>query len=151
VAARIRVLARQLNVDSLVRVLDHVSDASLAELYRGCLALVYPSFDEGFGLPLVEALAMGAPCVSSDISACREAAGALGIYVNPHSSDSIAAGMERVRDPAHRRHIAEAGPVWAERFSIGQMAENYVRIYAQALARRHIASASVRRGVDAPA
>ncbi len=151
VAARIHVLARQLNIDSLVRIPDNVSDAALAELYRGCQALVYPSFDEGFGLPLVEALATGTPCVSSDISACREAAGTLGIYVDPHSPDSIAAGMERARDPAHRRRIAEGGPVWAQQFSIARMAENYVQIYGQAVARRQLANASVRRGLDAPA
>src|SRR5262249_15283152 len=72
------------------------SDAELAAAYRDCLAFVYPSFCEGFGLPLLEAMHRGAACLSTICGASPEIAGDAAVYVNPYSTDEIAAGLRRM-------------------------------------------------------
>jgi glycosyltransferase involved in cell wall biosynthesis len=133
----IRRLGSQLGIDDAIDIVDEVDDAALADLYRGAVALVFPSFDEGFGLPLVEALAVGTPCVAADLEACREAAGPLGIYVDPGSAVSIADGMQRAADPLHRARIAERGPSWATGFSVADMAARYLAVYHAVLDNRN--------------
>lgn len=134
----IRQLAQRLQVDDLVDIADEVSDAELRDLYRGAIALVFPSFSEGFGLPLVEALGLGTPCVAADIPGSREAAGALGVYVDPASADSIAEGMVRASDPDHGHRVAELGRAWAQQFSVAGMAARYLDVYRRAFERRRI-------------
>jgi glycosyltransferase involved in cell wall biosynthesis len=63
--------------------LDDATDAELAALYRGCLFTVYPSFFEGWGLPVTESLSFGKPCLASDRSSLPEAGGALARYLDP--------------------------------------------------------------------
>lgn len=78
--------------------LGYVSDAELAALYGSARAVVFPSLDEGFGLPIVEAAAAGARLVASDIPAFSWIAGDAMATVDPRSTDSIRAGLERVVD-----------------------------------------------------
>jgi glycosyltransferase involved in cell wall biosynthesis len=77
-----------------VRVLGRVSDEELAALYRGARCVVYPSLYEGFGIPVLEALACGAPVVTSRGGACEEIAGGAAVLVDPLDVASIAAGIE---------------------------------------------------------
>jgi len=78
--------------------LGYVSDAELAALYGSARAVVFPSLDEGFGLPIVEAAAAGARLVASDIPAFTWIAGGAMATVDPRSTSSIRAGLERVVD-----------------------------------------------------
>jgi glycosyltransferase involved in cell wall biosynthesis len=64
-------------------VLADASDDELAALYRGCLFTVYPSFFEGWGLPIIESLAFGKPCLASDRTSLPEAGGNLACYADP--------------------------------------------------------------------
>jgi glycosyltransferase involved in cell wall biosynthesis len=64
-------------------VIENASDSELAALYRGCLFTVYPSFFEGWGLPVTESLAFGKPCLASDRTALPEAGGDLARYIDP--------------------------------------------------------------------
>jgi glycosyltransferase involved in cell wall biosynthesis len=73
--------------------LGRVSDDELAALYRGARCLVYPSRYEGFGIPVLEALACGTPVVTSRGGACEEIAGGTAVLVDPLDVDSIAAGI----------------------------------------------------------
>lgn len=69
--------------------LEGENDATIDYLYQNAWAVVFPTFDEGFGLPLVEALLHGCPCVASDVPVMREVGGSFCDYVNPESSESL--------------------------------------------------------------
>jgi glycosyltransferase involved in cell wall biosynthesis len=76
-----------------VELLGFVAERVLVELYANCRAFVYPSFWEGFGMPLLEAMAHGCVCVSTESGASPEVGGDAVLYVDPCSIDSIAAGI----------------------------------------------------------
>jgi glycosyltransferase involved in cell wall biosynthesis len=89
---------------------DHLDDAMLARWYRGAVGLVFPSLYEGFGLPIVEAMASGCPVVTSVGSACEEVAGDAALLVDPRSVDAITHAMRRLAtEPALRRQLGERG------------------------------------------
>ena len=120
-----------------VRYVGRVGDAELAELYRGALAFVYPSSDEGFGLPVLEAMACGIPVVTTTGGALPEAAGDAGILVSPGSVAELADAMKRVAtDPALRADLAARGVRRAAERPWRRTAEETVRVYEQAAARR---------------
>jgi glycosyltransferase involved in cell wall biosynthesis len=83
--------------------LGEVDDDELARLYRGARCLVYASLYEGFGLPVVEALACGCPVVTSAESAMAEVAGEDAVYVDPEDVESIRSGIEHAFAPSPRR------------------------------------------------
>jgi glycosyltransferase involved in cell wall biosynthesis len=77
-----------------VRWLGYVDDGELAALYRGARCVAYPSLYEGFGIPVLEAMACGAPVVTSRGGACEEVAGGAATLVDPLDVAAIAAGIE---------------------------------------------------------
>jgi glycosyltransferase involved in cell wall biosynthesis len=92
------------------RPLGRVSDEELAALYCGATGFVSPSLYEGFGLPLVEAMACGTPCLASDIPVYREVCGAACLYADPHDPEAFAAAIVRlVEEPELRERYREAG------------------------------------------
>ncbi len=98
--------------------LDSIERSSLPSLYRGCDALLFPSWMEGFGLPIVEAMACGAPVVTSGRSAMPEVAGPAAIYVDPQSPQNIASAVNAlVEDPQHRERLVALGAARASQFS----------------------------------
>jgi glycosyltransferase involved in cell wall biosynthesis len=98
--------------------LGYVSDAELAELYRRCGAFCYPSLGEGFGLPVLEAMAAGAPVITSSCSSLPEVGGDAVEYTDPTSVPSIAAALERVlRSPERRAELSARGPQRARGFT----------------------------------
>lgn len=76
------------------RLLGYVSDADLAELYRRCAVFAYPSLGEGFGLPVLEAMAAGAAVVTSNVSSLPEVGGDAVLYADPRDTASVAAALE---------------------------------------------------------
>src|SRR4029077_17769846 len=76
--------------------------------YDGCLAFVYPSYCEGFGLPLLEAMNRGCVCLSTNLGASPEIAGAAALYVDPYSSEEIADGLRAIADlsPDERERLS---------------------------------------------
>ncbi|BCS53767.1 glycosyltransferase family 1 protein [Geobacter sp. SVR] len=82
--------------DSIFRYLEYVSDQDLPVLYRGALSFVLPSLHEGFGVPILEAMACGTPVVTSNCSAMPEVAGDAAVYCDPLSVDSIADAVRAV-------------------------------------------------------
>jgi glycosyltransferase involved in cell wall biosynthesis len=104
--------------------LGRVSDGALAELYRRCAVFCYPSLGEGFGLPVLEAMAAGAPVVTSQISSLPEVGGDSVEYVDPYDIASIAGGLERtLSDEARRADLREKGRERAKSFSWERFAE----------------------------
>jgi glycosyltransferase involved in cell wall biosynthesis len=102
------------------RWLGHVSDAELADLYRAAAVTAYPSLYEGFGLPVVEAMACGCPVVASDRGALPEVAGDAAILVEP-SPRGIAEGIRRALEPETAARLRAAGPARAAHYSAESM------------------------------
>jgi glycosyltransferase involved in cell wall biosynthesis len=102
-----------------VDVLGFVDDATLAASYRDCLGFIYPSFCEGFGIPLLEAMSAGCVCLATSAGASPEVGGDAVLYVNPHDDDAIAAGMLRVLNmcDADRRALRERSKQRAQTFT----------------------------------
>jgi O-antigen biosynthesis alpha-1,3-rhamnosyltransferase len=100
-----------------VRRVGRVDDATLLHLTAGARALVYPSLYEGFGLPLVEAMACGVPVISSDRGATREVVGDGGLLIDPRDPIALSAAMARLDDDGERSRWAAAALRRARRFS----------------------------------
>jgi len=95
--------------------LGYPRDAELPKLYRGAAAFVYPSRFEGFGIPVVEAMACGTPCVVSSHPSLDESCGDAAIRIDPDDVDAIAAGIERAF--SDRDGLAQRGFAHARRFT----------------------------------
>lgn len=98
--------------------LGKVPEEKLPSLYRGAVALVFPSLYEGFGLPLIEAMACGTPVVTSNVAAMPETAGNAALLVDPTCVDEIAQAMNRITyDESLREQLRERGLARAKLFS----------------------------------
>jgi glycosyltransferase involved in cell wall biosynthesis len=116
----------------LVRLAGAVPDAELRTLYAGAACFVMPSFYEGFGLPLAEAMAAGAPCVASDIPALREVGGDVVRYADPDAPETFAAAIRAILDDrAGAEARAAAGRERARRFRWEATAEATLRVYRE--------------------
>jgi glycosyltransferase involved in cell wall biosynthesis len=106
----------------------------LVALYNGAAVFAYPSLYEGFGLPVLEALACGVPTLTSDSSALPEVAGEAAILVDPESTEAINHGLARLlSDSALRGRLAVAGPEHASSFSWARCAAETAAAYQRAL------------------
>ena len=85
--------------------LGYVSDAALAELYRRCAVFCYPSLGEGFGLPVLEAMAAGATVLTSSVSSLPEVGADAVAYCDPQQVDSIGQALKELLDDAPRRAL----------------------------------------------
>jgi glycosyltransferase involved in cell wall biosynthesis len=111
------------------RLLGFVDDEELARLYRGALCVAYPSLYEGFGIPVLEALACGAPVVTSSGTAMEEVADGAAVLVDPRDPDAIAAG---IREAISRRdELSALGLERARRFSWRTSAELTAAVYRE--------------------
>jgi alpha-1,3-rhamnosyl/mannosyltransferase len=87
-------------------------------LYAGARAFIYPSTFEGFGMPVLEAMAAGIPVACSDIPPLREVAGDAALLFDPSDDDAVATALDRIAsDETLRRELARAGPLRARAFT----------------------------------
>ena len=106
-------------------------------LFKGAQAFVLPAFDEGFGIPAVEAMSAGVPVVVSNRGALPEVVGDAGIFVEPDDTESLAAALERmIGDPHLRASCARRGLDRARQFTWTQTARDVRRAYEDALLAR---------------
>jgi glycosyltransferase involved in cell wall biosynthesis len=111
---------------------ESVPDETLPQWYRGASAFVFPSLDESFGLPVLEALACGTPVVAADIPALRETAGDAATFANPTSVDALAGALRQVlQEPGHREHALQAGPRRARDLPWSETAWQTYALYQQ--------------------
>lgn len=118
-----------------LEILGHVSDARLRSLYAGAAAFVFPSRYEGFGLPVLEAMACGAPVIASDAASIPEAGGEAALYFPVGDAPALAAAIERVfTDSALAGRLREAGLKRAEAMPWDTTAEQTLEIFERVVA-----------------
>jgi glycosyltransferase involved in cell wall biosynthesis len=118
-----------------VRYLGYIPDSELGNLMADAQALVFPSWYEGFGLPIVEAMACGCPVICSGNTSLREAGGNAAVYVDPNAPLSIATAMHELeRAPSIRAELRQKGLAWSKSFTWDQTAEATLRFYNKIMA-----------------
>jgi glycosyltransferase involved in cell wall biosynthesis len=121
---------------------DYVPESDLPGLYSGATAFVYPSIFEGFGLPVVEAMACGTPVVTSNSSALPEVVGEAGLMVDPYDEEALAKAILRVVEDAQlRARLSEKSLLQAAKFSWRRTAELTLAVYQEAAGMRARAGA----------
>lgn len=126
---------RELGMEREVHFPGFVDDADLPALYSGAEFFAYPSLYEGFGLPILEALACGTPVLTSDNSCLPEAGGEGALYVDAESVESIADGIARLASqPKLRAQLAAAGEAHARSFTWSRSLRQLLEAYERALA-----------------
>lgn len=130
-------LARQRGAHDRVHVVPPMSEGDLIALYRGALCLCHPSLQEGWGMPIVEAMACGCPVVTSHRSAMPEVAGDAAFFVEPSSVQDIAQALRAVAvDSARRSQMTQRGLRRARELSWDRTADRTVEIYRELLSTR---------------
>ncbi|HET7090854.1 MAG TPA: glycosyltransferase family 1 protein [Anaerolineae bacterium] len=125
--------AAHLGLGDGVRFLGSIPDADLPALYAAADLFVMPSLYEGFGLPVLEAMACGTPIACSDTSSLPEVAGDAGLFFNPYDIDQMASTMLRaMTDPALRAELRVRGLERARLFSWERVARQTVDVYRAA-------------------
>jgi glycosyltransferase involved in cell wall biosynthesis len=134
--AELRRVASERGVADDVRFLDWIPAAELEGLYAAAGAFVFPSLYEGFGLPVLEAMARGVPVACSAAPSLAEAAGDAALLFDPRDARAMAAAIERLlTDPDQAERLRRAGQAHAARFTWERTARETAASYARALGR----------------
>ena len=124
-------ISRKGGGETKIRSLDYVGLSTLITLIRGARAVVFPSLYEGFGLPVLEAMMLGTPVVTSSNGALGEIAGDAALLVDPYDVDDIARGITRiVNDADLRSELNRRGTAQAAKFSVERYQERIQSLYA---------------------
>jgi glycosyltransferase involved in cell wall biosynthesis len=109
---------RHHGLESRVRIIENASDADLPAIMRHAQVFAYPAFAEGFGMPVLEAMASGVPVITSNTTSLPEVTGQAAMLVSPDSVEEMLAALQRVlADAGLRASLAQAGVVQAKKFT----------------------------------
>lgn len=137
IEAKVRQRAEQLGIEDRLLLLGHVAQEALPAVYQGAALFVYPTLYEGFGLPVVEAMASNVPVITSNTSSLKEIAAGYAHLVNPLDVDKLAAAIVQcLTDKDHRASLRKVGKRRSQDFSWRRAAERTLEVYHQALGAR---------------
>ena len=132
---KVRHLIDRLHVNERVRFTGVVDDETLRRLYWGAALFVFPSLYEGFGFPVLEAMAAGCPVICSNTSSLPEVGGDAALFVDPHNIDALAHAMLRVITSSDlQAQMSRAGLNHATRFMWDKAAEETIAVYRKVVA-----------------
>ena len=120
----------ELKKHSDIKVLGFIDENDLVQLHAAALALIYPSLYEGFGLPVVKAMAVGTPVITSNNSSLKEIGGGAALLVNPRSIKSISDAINQITKALVRKKLTQKGLVQAKNFSWSATASNTLKVYS---------------------
>lgn len=127
---RVKEALGDLNLVVTGETIEKVSDEEMPLLYSGASALVYPSFYEGFGLPILEAMACGTPVITSNVSSMPEVGGEAAVYVDPTDTKEILEKVKMVtQDKSLKEELIKKGLIQAKKFSWEKCARETVKVY----------------------
>lgn len=128
---------RELNISSLVTWSNTVTDEELITLYQNAASLVFPSFREGFGFPILEAMACGIPVITSNTSSMVEIAGGAAFLIDPHSPEDIARAIVTVcKDKNIHDKLVNSGLKRSSHFTWERTAYETLELYKSVLSVR---------------
>jgi glycosyltransferase involved in cell wall biosynthesis len=131
---RIKIITENIRPAGRVHVINTVTDQELRDLYCGATAMFYPSVYEGFGLPVLEAMACGTPVVTTRAASLPEVAGEAALYVSTENNDELFYAMEQFENHAiDRQSIAEKSLKQASLFSWRRCADQTIQVYRECL------------------
>jgi len=131
-------MVARLNLDKYVRLLGYVDELTLAALYANAQFLAMPSLYEGFGFPLVEAMAYGTPVLAANNSSMPEVTGNAGLLVDAHDIESISNGLELlISDDEIRRGFSSKSKANALRFNWDTSAQKLLTVFETAISIRN--------------
>lgn len=137
-AENIESLVEKLGLNRRVQMPGFVPDEDLPQLYGSCSVFVFPSLYEGFGLPMLEAMACGVPVIAARSSCLMEVGGDAAVYFDPASDEALADALERTLKNDGLRHDAvRQGFVQAAKFTWRRVAERTLRGYERAAELHH--------------
>lgn len=132
--SKVRQRAEQFGISDRVVLLGHVAQEALPAIYQGAALFLYPTLYEGFGLPVVEAMASGVPVITSNTSALKEIAAGYAHLVNPLEVESMAkAIVQCLNDTEHRESLAKLGLRRSQDFRWPLVARRTLDLYRQVL------------------
>ncbi len=122
------------SLENRIKLLGHVDDAQLARLYQAASVFLFPSLEEGFGIPVLEAMAAGAPVVTSNVSSMPEVGGGAALYVNPHDPADISQKVVQAAEQSElRAGLVQKGLARAGEFTWRSTAEATLAVYEEVL------------------
>ena len=128
---RVAGLIRELGLSGRVELFSACSDSELLRLYQNAAMVVVPSFIEGFGFPVLEAMACGVPVLASTAGSLPEVAGSAAVLFDPLDVEGLSRAMEKVgTDPALAEDLRQRGLKQTEKFSWTEVARRTVAVYA---------------------
>lgn len=126
--------AKKLGLSDRLKIVSSVAMGDLPALYAGALFAAYPSFYEGFGIPMLEALAAGVPLVAAKGSCLEEAGGPGAIYVDPNDVDAfVAAANKLLSSPLLREEMVDRGRQYIARFAPANFGRELLNVYKELL------------------
>jgi glycosyltransferase involved in cell wall biosynthesis len=125
--------AGELGVRDRVIDIGAVDHETLNALYAGAVALLFPSYSEGFGWPVLEAHASGCPVICTNTTSVPEIAGSAAMQFDPDDAEGMAGAVLRVGDEVMRARFVEEGLANVQRFTMERFVEGYLQLYGEML------------------